>query len=77
VLVTLLVLWVVVVPALTVAGTCLLSRILGRRLRAHQAQPATSAPALSRLASARMLHHQPVRARSHARRPRGHVLTRH
>jgi hypothetical protein len=76
VLVTLLVLWVVVVPALTVIGTYVLSGILGRRLRGRTQHADGRLGAPSRLVSARM-HHAPIRARSHLSRPRGHVLTRH
>jgi hypothetical protein len=65
VLVTLLVLWVVVVPVLTVAGTYVASGVLGRRVRTRNeqvhglaAQPAPIA------ASGR--HRRPSRTRGHA-----------
>ncbi len=74
-LVTLLVLWLVVVPTLTVAGTYVLSGMLGRRMRTrseHLATPAV-APTRAPIAAPRAT----VRARSNDRRPAGHILTRH
>jgi hypothetical protein len=75
VLLTLLVLWVVVVPALTVGGTFVLSGVLGRRLRGrHERFTGTAGnhPAPARL------RHAPVRLHRHAPRSRGgDVLVRH
>jgi hypothetical protein len=73
VLVTLLVLWVVVVPTLTVAGTFLFAGILGRRRRARTDRLGAVGPTRLKPAG---VHHSPVRWRAHARRPRGDVLTR-
>jgi cytochrome c-type biogenesis protein CcmH/NrfF len=74
VLVTLLVLWVIVVPTLTVAGSYLLVGILRRRAHARPDQLDALAP--TRLAPLGV-HHSPVGWRTHARRPRGDVIARH
>jgi hypothetical protein len=76
VLVTLLVLWLVVVPTLTMAGTYVLSGILGRRMRARTEHLGSGGTGPTRLTPARAPH-ATVRARSHQRRSAGHVLTRH
>ena len=71
-LVTLLVLWVVVVPALTIAGTYVLSAILGHRLRARREHAIGLAVAPVRPAP--VLHHRSqVRGRARAKRSHDHA----
>ncbi len=72
-LVTLLVLWVVVVPVVTLAGMYVLSGVRGRRLRVRgeysrllAAEPARTAPSRR--------HRGPIRMRNHARRSRDHAV---
>ena len=72
-LVTLLVLWVVVVPALTLAGTYVLSGVLGRHGRAHSEHPPGLAPGPVQIAPSRP-HRAPIRTRNHAGRSRDHTL---
>ena len=74
-LVTLLVLWVVVVPVLTLVGTYVVSGILGRRLpdrsapsRGLPAEPVVSTPSRPGLA--------PTRTRDDAGHSRGREPTR-
>jgi hypothetical protein len=67
VLVTLLVLWVVVVPALTLAGTYVLSGVLARHRSARGEHP----PAPVHIVRPRPA---PIRTRNHADRSRDHTL---
>ncbi len=71
-LVTLLVLWVVVVPVVTLAGTYVLTGVLGRRLRARHERIGGLAVDSARKLSVR-LHRAPLRA-AHAARTRDHAL---
>jgi hypothetical protein len=73
VLVTLLVLWVIVVPVLTLAGTYVLSGVLGRRLRARDEHPPAAAADPVRMPAPR-LNPAPIRTRAHANRSRDHAL---
>jgi hypothetical protein len=75
VLKTLLVLWVVVVPVLTLAGTYLVSGVLGRSSRTRGEHPLGVAPAPVSIATSRP-RRAPIRirARDHANRPRDHAF---
>jgi hypothetical protein len=73
-LVTLLVLWFVVVPVLTLAGSYVLSGVLGRRPPAGSERSPDLIVEPVRIA-ARQRHRAPVRLRSHASRPRDHALS--
>jgi hypothetical protein len=72
VLVTLLLLWVVVVPVLTLAGMYVITGVLGRRRRARDKHRVGLAGASGRRLTTR-LHRAPVRA-AHAARTRDHAL---
>jgi hypothetical protein len=76
VLVTLLLLWVVVVPVLTLAGMYVITGVLGRRQRAHDKHLVGLAGASARRLTTRL--HRPVRAAhaAHAARTRDHALQR-
>jgi hypothetical protein len=73
VLVTLLVLWVVVVPAFTLAGTYVLSGVLGRHGHARREHPPGLAPGPVHIAPSRP-HRAAMRTRDHAGRSRGRTL---
>jgi hypothetical protein len=73
VLVTLLVLWVVVVPGLTLAGTYVLSGVLGRHGQARREHPPGLAPGPVHIAPTRP-HRAPIRTRNHTGRSRDHTL---
>jgi hypothetical protein len=70
-LVTLVVLWVVVIPALTLAGTYVLAGVRAGRSRAHgERVSGLTARSIDVAAS----HPRRTRTRSHAGRTRGHAL---
>jgi hypothetical protein len=72
-LVTLLVLWVVVVPAVTLAGTYVLSGVLGRRSGVRGERSPDLTIETVRIAGPRR-HLTQLRVRSHASRSRDHAL---
>jgi len=73
VLVTLLVLWVVVVPMLTLAGAYVISGILGRRVRGRSELSRGLAAEPVRIAPSTPL--APIRTRAHGGRSRDHAMT--
>jgi hypothetical protein len=73
-LVTLLVLWVVVVPVLTLAGGYGLSGVLARHPHAGSERSPDLIAKPVRIA-ARQRYRAPIRLRSHASRSRDHALS--
>jgi len=73
-LVTLLVLWVVVVPALTLAGAYVLSGVRDRRSGVRGECPPDLTVGPVRIGGPQR-HLAQLRVRSHTSRPRDHALT--
>jgi hypothetical protein len=73
-LVTLLVLWFVVVPVLTLAGSYVLSGVLGRRPPAGSERSPELTVGPVRIAAPHR-RRAPIRLRSHVSRSRDHALT--
>ena len=74
-LVTLLVLWVVVIPALTLAGTYALSGVLGRYMRGRIKDTRALAAEPVSIGATRRRRTR-VRSRDHGGRSRDHAFTK-
>ena len=72
-LVTLLVLWVIVVPVLTLAGSYVLSGVLGRHPYTGSQRSTDLTVEPVRIAG-RQRYRAPIRPRSHTSRSRDHAL---